>query len=291
MGKGESKNKKLSDTICWIIVVVYGLSVVLFVEDANIAPSMILIAGFIFMLFHAPRRYGWKSTLVFMALAFGVSTVLEDISIHTGFPFGKYHYNSVIANIDQVPFAVGIIYIAVSYLSWSLGTLIMNHADRHLDKKINIVALPAVSTFIMCQFDLVIDPIASTYRNAWVWEHGGGFFGVPLVNFLGWYLTCYIFMQLFVIHLSKQQNKLPSPPESKQYWMQPVILYILICVGYIAQYVYHYSDTAQIADMAGNTWGVNNMFETAVTVMIFTMLYSAVLALVNLFKEKSIGIE
>jgi len=26
------------------------------------------------------------------------------------------------------------------------------------------------------------------------WEHGGRFFGVPLANFLSWYLTCYIFI-------------------------------------------------------------------------------------------------
>jgi putative membrane protein len=222
-----------------------------------------------------------------MALAFAVSTIMEDISIHTGFPFGKYHYNSVIGNIDQVPFAVGIIYISVSYLSWSLGSLVLNRADRHLDKKLNVVALPAVSTFIMCQFDLVIDPITSTYRNAWIWENGGGFFGVPLENFLGWYLTCYIFMQLFTLYLAKRQSAQPDNPEiqSRQYWLQPVMLYLLICVGYIAQYVHNYDDAAQVTDMAGSVWLVSNMFETAVTVMVFTMVYSATLALVNLFSR------
>ncbi|MDR1061592.1 MAG: carotenoid biosynthesis protein [Clostridiales bacterium] len=289
MEKTAPATEKRSNILRWALIVLYGLAVVIFVGYANVAPTMILIVGFVFMLLHAPRRYGWKSTVVFMALAFAISTILEDISIHTGFPFGKYHYNSVIGNIDRVPFAVGIIYISVSYLSWSLGSLILNRADRHLNKKLNIVALPAASAFIMCQFDLVIDPITSTYRNAWVWENGGGFFGVPLVNFLGWYLTCYIFMQLFALYLAKRQNSQPNVPEiqSRQYWLQPIALYVLICVGYVAQYASNYANTAQIVDMAGNVWVVGNRFETAVTVMIFTMAYSAMLALANPFRPSA----
>jgi putative membrane protein len=290
MEKNRIGVEKRSNIARWVLIVLYGLSVVLFVEYVNITPTMILIAGFVFMLFHAPKRYGWKNMFIFMILAFAVSTILEDISIHTGFPFGKYHYRSVIASIDQVPFAVGVIYIAVSYLSWSVGSIISNHADRHLDKKSNVIALPAVSALIMCQFDLVIDPLASTYQNAWIWENGGGFFGVPLENFLGWYLTCYIFMQTFTVYLAKRQSGLPDEPEirSRQYQLQPVLLYSLICAGYIAQYVHHYADTAQITDAAGNTWAVGAMFESAVTVMIFTMLYSAVLAFIKLYQDKTI---
>jgi putative membrane protein len=47
----------------------------------------------------------------------------------------------------------------------------------------------------------------------------------------------------------------------------------------------------QITDLAGNYWLAANMFETAVTVMVFTMLYSAILVLVNLFREKAVNID
>lgn len=293
MKKNVFKLKQRSNILRWVLVALYAITVVLLVSYANIAPTGILIFGFVFMLLHAPKRYSWKTIFVFMILAFVVSTILEDISIHTGFSFGKYHYKSLVFNIDQVPFPVGIIYISVSYLSWTLGSIILNHADRHLDKKLNIIALPVVSTFIMCQFDLVIDPLTSTYRNAWIWENGGGFFGVPLVNFLGWYLTCYIFMQLFTLYLAKQQSTQPNTPElrSKQYWLQPVILYMLIGFAYIVQYAYYHGNTSMITDLAGNSWAVNNMFESAVIVMVFTMLYSGILALINIYKNKTISID
>jgi putative membrane protein len=287
------KIEKWSNIVRWALVALYALSIVLFVDDANSVATMILIFGFTFVFFHAPKRYGLKPTFIFMLLAFVVSTIFEDLSIHTGFPFGNYHYQSVIANIDQVPFAVGLVYIAVGYFSWTIGSILLNHADRHLDRTFNIVALPLVSTFIMCQFDLVIDPSTSTYQGGWIWEQGGGFFGVPLVNFLGWYLTCYLFMQVFTLYLAKRQGNLPNTPEirSKQYWLQPILFYVLIGVGYIAQYVYRLGDASIITDMAGNTWAVNTMYETAVTVMLFTMLYSAVLAFVHLYKDKTIAID
>ncbi|MDR1359072.1 MAG: carotenoid biosynthesis protein [Coriobacteriales bacterium] len=273
----------------WVLLALYPVGIFLRIDDPNSVATMILIFGFVFVFLHAPRQYGWKATIIFVLLAFVVSTAFEDLSIHTGFPFGPYHYNSVIGNIDQVPFAVGLVYIAVGYFSWCLGTLILNHADRHLDSTFNKIALPVVSTFIMCQFDLVIDPSTSTYQGGWTWHEGGGFFGVPLVNFLGWYLVCYIYMQVFTLYLARQQRKLPNRPElrSKQYWLQPILFYLMIGAGYVVQYVYRLGDMSLITDPAGNAWAVNNLYETAVIVMLFTMLYSAVLALVSLFRSRT----
>lgn len=55
--------------------------------------------------------------------------------------------------------------------------------------------------------------------------------------------------------------------------------------------VNRHDDMTQITDLAGNYWLAANMFETAVTVMVFTMLYSAILVLVNLFREKAVNID
>jgi hypothetical protein len=44
---------------------------------------------------------------------------------------------------------------------------------------------------------------------AHVKPNGGGFFGVPLVNFLGWTLTVYLFMQVFARYL-RSRGPLPA---------------------------------------------------------------------------------
>lgn len=38
--------------------------------------------------------------------------------------------------------------------------------------------------------------------------NGGGYFGVPLINFLGWTFTVYLFMQVFALYL---RNRGPMP--------------------------------------------------------------------------------
>lgn len=129
--------------------------------------------------------------------------------------------------------------------------------------------------------------------QGWIWEDGGGVFGVPLVNFLGWFMTTYIVFQLFALYLSRQQIRQKDSAEmhTKGFWLQPVLIYLFLGCSYIGQYIFQMHNSTQIIDLAGNLWNVNNMYETAVTIMVFTMLYSAALALIHIFakKEPEIG--
>jgi hypothetical protein len=52
----------------------------------------------------------------------------------------------------------------------------------------------------MVSWDLTIDPMMSTINGSWVWHNGGSYFGVPVSNFLGWYLTVYVFFQCFALY-------------------------------------------------------------------------------------------
>lgn len=287
MNKSTSGNKL--HIARWLLIGLYLISTIVFGGQMDHSTGQLFLLGSILVLMHAPKRYGWKGTFIFIATAYIVSTILEDMSIRTGFPFGNYHYTLGGLHIDQVPVLVGPVYIAVGYMSWTIGSIILDHADKHLDKKFNLISLPAVSAFIMCQFDLVQDPLTSTFDGIWIWENAGGIFGVPLVNFLGWYLTCYLFMQIFAIYLSKNSQIIieSGDTEKKSYWLQPVIFYLLIGLSYIGHYLHQINSDEVITDLAGNVWGVANLHETAVGIMLFTMLYSVVLATVRLFKPKN----
>lgn len=291
----ETKNKKhnYGDIAVWILIILYAIAIVAFANNASFGTLILEITGCVLLLLHGKQRYGWGGVLSFIIITFVISTFFEDLSIRTGFPFGNYHYDLsgapfAVPYIDQVPVVVGPIYIAMGYLAWTLGTIILDHADLHLDKKSNLVLLPLISAFIMVQFDLVQDPATSTFQGMWVWENGGGFFGVPLVNFLGWFLTCYVVMQMFTLFLAQKQNliKRTTILTKKSYWLQPVILYGLIGISYIAQYVVNYDNHKVLTDLAGQTWTISTMYETAVTVMLFTMAYTVVLCLIHIFKKQ-----
>ena len=62
-------------------------------------------------------------------------------------------------------------------------------------------AVPFIASFMMVAWDLGMDPTSSTIRHSWIWEQGGGYFGVPLTNYLGWFFTVYVFFQLFALSL------------------------------------------------------------------------------------------
>jgi putative membrane protein len=294
----EAKFGKVSNIVRWAIVALYAVMIVVAGNNPASVPGMILSLGMILMYLHAPKRYGWQATFVLVITAFVVGAVMEGISIQTGFPFGPYNYNmgrgGAEASGNSTLIMIGLFYGPLCYLSWTVASVIMNHADRRLDKKLNIIAMPIIAAFIMCQFDLVQDPSTSTFANIWTWHNGGGVFGVPMVNFLGWFLNTYIIFQIFTLYLAWKQkkNKVVYTPElqSKGYWMQPILFYLLIGLSYISQYIFHIDNTTVITDMGGNVWTVNTMYEAAVTIMLFTMLYSVVLAVFNLFKSKKVDI-
>jgi len=292
MEGNELRPNKVGNIVRWAVVALYAVIIWFVGHNPGAVPGLVIFLGWTLMLLHAPKRYGWKNTLIFMAGAYIISTFMEAMSVATGFPFGPYDYASMGPNaikIAGVPFMVGIFYIALGYLSWTVASLILNHADRRLDKKINIFLLPIVSAFVMCQFDLVQDPATSTFGAIWTWQEGGGVLGVPLVNFLGWFLTCYLVFQVFTLFLARDKNGVKNVPEfkTKSFWLQPILFYMLIGISYIPQYFAFMNDTTVVTDMAGQPWIVNTIFETAVTTMLFTMLFSSVLAIINVFKDKT----
>jgi putative membrane protein len=48
-----------------------------------------------------------------------------------------------------------------------------------------------VAGWVMSAWDAVMDPGMAASGN-WVWEQGGGYFGVPLRNYFGWLLTTFL---------------------------------------------------------------------------------------------------
>jgi hypothetical protein len=57
--------------------------------------------------------------------------------------------------------------------------------------------------FIMVSWDVAMDPYQSTVTGDWIWRDGGGYFGVPLHNYAGWFGTVFMFMLVYFIFASR----------------------------------------------------------------------------------------
>lgn len=191
----------MRDGFLWLLIVAYGFVTVVvdsapatFASPANL-PLGILIP-LLFALVHGAIRYGATGITVFLVLCLGISNVMENVGVLTGFPFGRYYYTDVLGpKLFLVPLLIGPAYFGTGYLSWVLATVLLD-ADRRRDA-LATVAVPVVATFIMVGWDLCLDPGSSTIARIWVWQDGGPYFGVPFVNYLGWALTVFLFFMAF----------------------------------------------------------------------------------------------
>jgi len=158
-----------------------------------------------------------------------------------------------------------------------IASLLLDDADLHLDRPLNVVALPLIAAFVMVQWDVVMDPPNATLHRAWIWHDGGGYFGVPLSNYAGWYLTVWLFYQAFALFVHfRRRAPWPRPHVA---WLPPILIYLAVALSYAVPYLI--GRDGAIVDAAGQGWRAQDLRETTVVVMLFTMLFTAALALLR----------
>jgi len=239
---------------------------------------------FPFALIHGAKRYGWKGIAVFMVVTLIVSNILENSSILTGFPFGTYYYtDSLGPKIALVPFFISLSYISFGYLAWVFSTILVGEVRRN-STILTTVAVSLVASFVMVDWDLSLDPLASTINHAWIWTQGGAYFGVPISNFLGWFFTDWIFFQLFALYQGRHGSEDLSRALPTAHYLQPIMVYSWTGFGFVLSYLLRPTNT-QITDAVGHVWQTGDIYESMAIVSIYTMIFVSILALVMLYRE------
>ena len=204
--------------------------------------------------------------------------------VRTGFPFGHYYFTDLMGpKLFVVPIQLGLAYLGMAYLSWTLARLILGGMRNPLEGS-RVVTLPLVAAFVMVAWDFAQDPVWSTILHLWIWQQGGAYFGVPVSNFLGWYLTVYVFYQLFAMYLRGRSVNLGAFNSS--YWNLAVLFYAVSAVGNILLVIPR-SGGSVVSDPAGTQWKVSDITATCALVSIFTMGAFAVIAWARLPEQKT----
>ena len=236
----------------------------------------------LFAFFLASRRYSWSGAIFFILICLAISIAYENLSIATGFPFGFYHW-SVKLNpgpwIGTVPLLTGIAYCGTGYISWVMAEILIGRTEPIADKTRNLFITPLIAAFIMVMWDLGMDPMSSTVYHVWEWAHGGGFFGVPLSNFLGWFLVVWTIYQVFSLYIAYRKTPL-IPMRTRNYDYLATIFYV--CIGLNDLLPYDLNSKKIVTDNSGKVWAVSDIYESILIVTLFTMVFVGVLALVRL---------
>jgi putative membrane protein len=274
--------------ILWGLVAAYAAMTFVVTVFPGVIPVPVLIpvltlVPVAFALLHGARRYGWEGMLVFLVICLVVSNALENLSILTGFPFGHYYYTGNLGpKLFLVPILIGTAYFGTGYLAWVLGTILIGDI-RSRGSAFTTFAVPFIASFLMVAWDLGMDPTNSTIRHNWIWQQGGGYFGVPFTNYLGWSLTVYVFFQLFAmyLHFRRPGSQMQADGLSASYFAPVTVMYAVIGLGVVLAYLVGVSNTS-VADAAGVVWQRTSIAEGTATVAIYTMLFGTALSAVKL---------
>jgi len=222
----------------------------------------------IFAAIHGTKAYPRRGILTFFAITLLVGNFFENLGVRTGFPFGHYYFTNLMGpKLGVVPVLLGLAYVGMAYLSWTLARLIVG-AVRIRFHGLRLLTLPLVAACIMTAWDVCQDPVWSTLLQAWVWVRGGAYFGVPVTNFFGWFLTVYIIYQLFALY--SWGEPIISAPMSASYWSQAVLFYAVSASGNLLL-VLPQTRLSVVTDATGVQWKVSAITGACAVVTIFTM--------------------
>jgi uncharacterized membrane protein len=273
----------------WIVVAAAAAAAVIVpLTGAPAAAQSIALLGVALAVVQGTRRYGWGPLLAFFVISYVVSSIWENLSVMTGFPFGNYYY-TLTPQLFYVPVFIGFAYFGIGFVSWMTANTILDRADEQLNLRtragrINVFALPVLAGAVMTMFDVGIDSISSTVRSAWVWEDGGGVFGVPFTNYLGWWFVTWSFFQLFALVLAVRQTRRTGATTDglpRVSHLQPVLLHMMFGISSIFAFV-GFTDADTVVDASGTAWSTPAVFETLMVFNIFSIIPVSLFAIAKI---------
>lgn len=273
--------------VSWLAGVAFVpfLAVVIAVAGSGTPTAQLLAALSIgVMIAHAFLGLGAVDTAIFVATTLLISFAVENLGVATGVPFGHYVFTvgATFPHVGRIPIIVGGLYVGMGYAAWVIASLIVaGHVGRPRDR-LECFAIPAAAAFVMVQWDTVLDPVESTLARNWVWFGRGGYFGVPLTNFLGWYLTTWLIFQTVAGLLFYRRDRSPYRARSSVFWSMPVLFYLAAGLCHVPRLR---DADALLRDGAGRPWSAADLRQTAVVVLLVTMVPSALLALLALIRR------
>jgi putative membrane protein len=190
-----------------VVGAVFFVSSLFMVRFASLAPfgsfSAVFIVifalpSYISLIRYAGARRGLTALLVLSVLPL----LVEAYAVWTGFPYGEFHYSELLGYT-----VLGLVPVSVSFAYAPILLGAMAVASRFSGRSLARYAL--FSSLVNVSIDMVIDP-AAVSAGFWEWTRPGVYYGVPLINFLGWVVTGFVYATLFYL-MTGVETSLPLP--------------------------------------------------------------------------------
>ncbi len=160
---------------------IYGIAFRLF------AVGHVLIAGAVLVLFLS--LYAGRRWLAAFATLYAISLASELLGTSMGIPFGEYSYTPLLGIkwFNLVPLVIPLSWFFMALPSYAMALRALPEAGQ-TGKRVLLASLVLVS------WDLALDPAMSYATKYWEWGETGPYYGMPLLNLVGWYVTGLLLM-------------------------------------------------------------------------------------------------
>jgi len=148
----------------------------------RVLSTVVVVGSFTTTTANAVRRWGsGRASTAAATTAIG-TTVVERVGTETGLPFGRYAYTQALQpQVAHVP--------AIVPLAWfALGLPAREAAHAALGSRSTPATRIALGSAALTAWDLFLDP-QMVGEGYWRWAKRGLYRGIPLSNFLGWFVT------------------------------------------------------------------------------------------------------
>lgn len=148
--------------------------------------AAVLQAGAVF--YFVQSQWGLAKTIRTFLVVGVITWFAEFVGHNTGLPFGDYSYTEALQpQIAGVPLLIPVAWFMLLPSSWVMAQLIVGKRDSAL----KWIAFILVSALALTVWDLFLDPQMVNW-GFWEWAHPSGYFGIPWINYFGWFLVAAI---------------------------------------------------------------------------------------------------
>lgn len=272
---------KIPAIIGWVLIGIYIFIALLNVLFPQYGLSMYGIGiNMTFALLLGVVTIGFRNTFVFNIVSFAITAVIENITIATGFPFGYYIPFTPGPKIVEVPIVVCLGYFNYAFIAWILADLIIPGNDKN-NPYLKFWGRMIVGAFAASAIDAIQDPVGVLIDKRWVYPNGGGLFGVPLSNSIGWVIL--VFTTLFVWELILKRNRKQNADKSEifqsRWHLLTAILVGIQILPPLFNYLFLSSQT--LTDVLGKAWLSSDMYEVLTLLAMHTVVCYMILGIVS----------
>ena len=158
-----------------------------------LAPRAQILLAFAALALFLARRVGARWLPAFVAV-FVLSLASELAGTTVGLPFGPYRYTDALGAklFGHVPALIPLSWFFMALPSYAI-------ARRRFPEGGRAGARILVGSLVLLAWDLALDPAMSLVTKYWVWGTEGPYYGMPVLNLVGWYVTGLALMTALVV--------------------------------------------------------------------------------------------